>query len=150
MKKLLSDFREFILRGNVIDLAVGIIIGIAFGAIVNSLVNDVIMPPVGRLLGDVDFSNLFVNLTSTHYNSLADARQAGAAVIAYGSFINTIINFLIIAAVLFIIIRLVNATIRRSQKQAAEEAPATKECPFCISKIPLKATRCPNCTSQIS
>lgn len=150
MKKLFSEFREFVLRGNVIDLAVGIIIGIAFGAIVTSLVNDVVMPPVGRLLGNVDFSNLFVNLSGTHYDSLAEARQAGAAVIAYGSFINTVVNFLIIAFVLFIIIRLVNTALRRSQRKAAEQAPVTKECPFCISNIPLKATRCPNCTSQLA
>ena len=104
MKKMAEEFRAFILRGNVMDLAVGIIIGVAFGAIVNSLVNDVIMPPIGRLFGKMDFSGLFINLSGTHYNSLADARQAGAAVIAYGAFINTIINFVIIAFVLFMVI----------------------------------------------
>jgi len=149
MKKLFSDFKDFILRGNVVDLAVGIIIGIAFGAIVNSLVNDIIMPPIGRLLGNVDFSNLFINLSGTSYSSLADARAAGAAVIAYGAFINTIINFLIIAFVLFIIIRLMGRLVRQSQNAQAAAAPPTKECPFCFSNISLKATRCPQCTSQL-
>jgi large conductance mechanosensitive channel len=149
MKKLFFDFKDFILRGNVVDLAVGIIIGIAFGAIVSSLVNDVIMPPIGRLLGNVDFTNLFVNLSDTPYSSLADARAAGAAVIAYGAFINTIINFLIIAFVLFMIIRFMNRLVRQSQKAQVAAAPATKECPFCFSNISLKATRCPQCTSQL-
>ncbi len=149
MKKLFSDFKDFILRGNVVDLAVGIIIGIAFGAIVTSLVNDIIMPPIGRLLGNVDFSNLFINLSGTSYSSLADARAAGAAVIAYGAFINTIINFLIIAFVLFMIIRFMNRLVRQAKKAETAAAPPTKECPFCFSNISLKATRCPQCTSQL-
>jgi len=149
MKKLFAEFREFVLRGNVVDLAVGIIIGVAFGAIVTSLVNDVIMPPIGRLLGKVDFSNLFVNISGTSYNSLSEAKQAGAAVIAYGSFINTLINFLIIAFVLFLIVRAMNKLVRQSQKKQAQAAPITKECPFCASSIPLKAVRCPACTSQL-
>jgi large conductance mechanosensitive channel len=142
----MAEFKDFILRGNVIDMAVGIIIGIAFGAIVTSLVNDVIMPPVGRLLGNVDFSNLFINLSGTRYASLDEARQAGAAVIAYGSFINTIINFLIIALVMFFIIRMTNRVVKR-EKPAP---PATKDCPYCLSGIPVKATRCPNCTSMLN
>ena len=149
MKKMLQDFKDFILRGNVVDLAVGIIIGIAFGAIVTSLVNDIIMPPIGRLLGNADFSDLFANLSGTPYASLADARAAGAAVIAYGAFINTIINFIIIAFVLFLIIRLMNRLVRQSKKAETAAAPATKECPFCASNISLKATRCPQCTSQL-
>lgn len=151
MKNMLKEFKEFILRGNVLDLAIGIIIGVAFGAIVNSLVNDVIMPPVGRLFGKVDFSSLFINLSGTPYNSLADAKQAGAAVIAYGAFINTIINFVIIAFVLFLVIKLVNRMMRLAKpKVEAPTAPTTKECTFCFSKIPIKATRCPQCTSQLT
>jgi large conductance mechanosensitive channel len=149
VKKLAQDFKEFILRGNVIDLAVGIIIGIAFGAIVNSLVNDVIMPPIGKLLGDIDFSNLFVNLSGTDYSSLAEAKAAGAPVIAYGAFINTLINFLIIALVLFIIIRFTNRMIRK-EKTSAAPPPPTKECPYCLTVVPVKATRCPACTSNLA
>jgi large conductance mechanosensitive channel len=138
MKKMLAEFKEFILRGNVLDLAVGIIIGIAFGAIVNSLVNDVIMPPIGRIFGKMDFSSLFINLSGTHYNSLAEAKQAGAAVIAYGAFINTII-------------KLTNRMTRLAKpKVETPTAPKTKECPFCFSNVPVKATRCPQCTSQIT
>jgi large conductance mechanosensitive channel len=151
MKKMLAEFKEFILRGNVLDLAVGIIIGIAFGAIVNSLVNDVIMPPIGRIFGKMDFSSLFINLSGTHYNSLAEAKQAGAAVIAYGAFINTIINFVIIAFVLFMVIKLTNRMTRLAKpKVETPTAPKTKECPFCFSNVPVKATRCPQCTSQIT
>ncbi len=150
MKKMAEEFRAFILRGNVMDLAVGIIIGVAFGAIVNSLVNDVIMPPIGRLFGKMDFSGLFINLSGTHYNSLADARQAGAAVIAYGAFINTIINFVIIAFVLFLVIKVVNRMMALAKPKCEPAAvPVTKDCPFCFSKIPVKATRCPECTSQL-
>jgi large conductance mechanosensitive channel len=151
VKNILKEFKDFILRGNVIDLAVGIIIGVAFGAIVNSLVNDVIMPPVGRLFGKVDFSSLFINLTGTPYNSLADARQAGATVIAYGAFINTVINFVIIAFVLLLVIKAVNRVTRLAKpKSEAAPAPKTKECAFCCSTIPIKATRCPECTSQLA
>lgn len=132
------------------DLAVGIIIGIAFGAIVNSLVNDIVMPPIGRLFGKVDFSNLFINLSGTKYGSLAEARQAGAAVMAYGAFINTIINFVIIAFVLFIVIRLVNRMMSLAKpKCEAPPAPTTRECPFCCSTISIRAVRCPECTSQL-
>ena len=141
---MIKEFKEFILRGNVLDMAVGIIIGIAFGAIVNSIVKDVIMPPIGVLLGNVDFSNLYVNLSGGSYASLEEARQAGAAVIAYGAFINTVINFLIVAVIMFFLIRVFN---RFKKKQ--EVAFSTKDCPYCFSGIPIKATRCPHCTSEI-
>ncbi len=141
---MLKEFREFIARGNVVDMAVGIIIGAAFGKIVSSLVEDVIMPPIGLLLGKVDFSNLFLNLSGQPYPSLAEAKKAGAAVIGYGAFLNNIISFLIVAFAVFLLVKSVNR-IRRK-----EEAPAdTKTCPFCMSSIALGATRCPHCTSQI-
>ena len=152
MKKMMSEFKDFILRGNVMDMAVGIIIGVAFGAIVTSLVNDVIMPPIGLLLGNIDFSNLYINLSGTDYASLSDARAAGAPVIAYGAFINTIINFLIIALVIFLMIRFINNMVKMGKKReeaAAAADPTTRECPFCLSTIAIKATRCPQCTSQL-
>ncbi len=151
MKKMLSEFKDFIQRGNVMDMAVGVIIGIAFGAIVTSLVNDIIMPPIGLLLGGADFSDLYINLSGTDYASLSDAKAAGAAVIAYGAFINTIINFLIIALAVFFMIRVVNNLGKRMKKEEEEApaAPTTKDCPFCFSSIAIKATRCPNCTSQL-
>lgn len=141
---MIKDFKEFIMRGNVLDMAVGIVIGIAFGTIVSSIVNDIIMPPIGLVLGNVDFSSLFVNLSGGDYTSLAEAKKAGAAVIAYGAFINTIINFLLVAIVMFILIRVFN---RFKKKQ--EAAPANKDCPFCFTSISIKATRCPNCTSEL-
>ena len=144
---MLEEFKKFARRGNVIDLAVGFIMGGAFGAIVSSLVNDVIMPPIGLVLGKVDFANLFIDLSGKGYATLAAAKAAGAPTIAYGTFINTVINFVIVAFVLFLLIRQVN---RLAAKPApAPAAPTTKECPFCISSIPIKATRCPNCTSQL-
>lgn len=143
---MIKEFKKFIMRGNVIDLAVGFIMGAAFSAIVNSLVNDVIMPPIGLLLGGVDFSNLFLNLSRAHYSSLAEAKAAGAPTINYGVFINTLINFLIISFVLFILIKIVN---RWTTKPAEPSAPTTKECPFCFTQIPIKAKRCPNCTSEL-
>jgi large conductance mechanosensitive channel len=149
MKKMAQDFKEFILRGNVIDLAVGIIIGIAFGAIVNSLVKDIIMPPIGKVLGNIDFSDLYVNLSGTAYPSLAAAREAGAPVIAYGNFINTIINFLIIAFVLFIIIRATNRFMKKACPLPAPPPPG-QTCPYCQTAVNIKATRCPACTSQLS
>ena len=152
MKKMMSEFKDFILRGNVMDMAVGIIIGVAFGAIVTSLVNDVIMPPIGLLLGNIDFSNLYINLSGTDYASLSDARAAGTPLIAYGAFINTIINFLIIALVIFLMIRGINKMVKMSKKReeaAAAADPTTKECPFCLSTIAIKATLCPQCTSQL-
>jgi len=151
-----KEFREFALRGNVVDLAVGIIIGVAFGAIVTSLVSDMIMPPIGLLLGDVDFRNLFVVLregaTVGPYSSLDAAKAAGAVTINYGVFIITIISFIIIAFAVFMIVRSVNRARRQmeAQKEAVTPAePTTKECPYCLSVIPLKASRCPNCTSQL-
>ena len=151
-----KEFREFIMRGNVVDMAVGIIIGVAFGAIVTSLVGDVIMPPIGLLLGDVDFTNLFVVLkegaTQGPYASLADAKAAGAVTINYGVFIITIISFLIIALVIFLMVRSVNKLRREMEApkvEAAQAEPTTKECPYCFSTINIKAKRCPNCTSQL-
>ena len=144
---MLKEFKEFAMRGNVLDMAVGIIIGAAFGQIVNSFVQDVLMPPIGRLLGHVDFSNLFLNLSETHYNSIAAAKAAGAATLNYGLFLNTVINFLIVAFAVFLLVRQVN---RFAPKPApAAPAPATRDCPFCLSAIPPKATRCPHCTSEV-
>jgi large conductance mechanosensitive channel len=144
---MLKEFKQFAMRGNVLDMAVGIIIGAAFGKIVSSMVDDILMPPIGRLLGGMDFSNFFVALNGQHYDSLAAAKAAGAATINYGIFVNTVINFLIVAFAIFLLVRQVN----RLQKPAPEPAPApaTKECPHCLSTIPAKATRCPHCTSQL-
>jgi len=146
---MLKEFKEFAMRGNVVDMAVGIIIGAAFGAIVKSLVDDVIMPPIGMLMGNVDFSNLYVVLkegaaAAAPYASLADAKKAGAVTINYGIFINSVISFLIVAFAVFMLIRNVN----RLKKEVAP-AVTTKDCPFCASAIPLKATRCPHCTSEL-
>ena len=149
MKIFLSELKEFIMRGNVLDMAVGIIIGLAFGKIVTSLVNDIIMPPIGLVLGNLDFSNLFVNLSGKPFTSMQAAEAAGAPLIKYGVFINALIDFIIVALVVFLIIRLVNKIQHQVKKPVAVE-PATKVCPFCISNIPLPATRCPNCTSQLS
>jgi large conductance mechanosensitive channel len=154
---MLKDFKAFIMRGNVVDMAVGIIIGAAFGTIVSSLVKDVIMPPIGLALGKIDFANLLVVLkqgTPTGpYDSLAAAQAAGAVTINYGTFINTIITFLIIALVVFFFIvrPIAQMHARQQAKQAAPAAePTTKECPFCSTHIPIKASRCPNCTSQLT
>lgn len=147
MKKLLGEFRDFAMRGNVLDLAVGIIIGAAFTTVVNSLVNDILMPPLGALLGGVDFSDLFINLTGGDYDSVAAAKEAGEATINYGLFINAIINFLIVAFAVFMLIRAVNRFMKKPE--AAPAAPSTKECPYCFSTISIKATRCPECTSQL-
>lgn len=145
---MLKEFKEFVMRGNVLDLAVAVIIGAAFGAIVTSMVNDVIMPPVGLLLGKVDFKDLFLSLNGQAYPTLAAAKTAAAPVIAYGLFLNTVINFLIIAFVIFMIVRQAS---RLQRKPAAEPAaPVTKECRFCCSAIPIPATRCPHCTSQLA
>ena len=142
---VLREFREFALRGNVIDLAVGVIVGAAFGKIVSSLVNDIIMPPFGLLLGEVDFSRLYVNLSREHYASLADAKAAGAITVNYGVFLNTIIEFLIISFAIFLVIRQINRWRKRMPV-----APSEKECPFCASSISVKAVRCPQCTSELS
>src|SRR6202045_1833974 len=143
---MMKEFKEFAMRGNVIDMAVGIIIGAAFGQIVTSFVQDVLMPPMGRLLGRVDFSNLFVSLNGQHYDTVAAAKAAGAATINYGLFINTVINFLIVAFAVFLLVRQVN---RLAPKPAPAAAPATRDCPYCLSAVPAKATRCPHCTSEI-
>jgi large conductance mechanosensitive channel len=142
---MLKEFKNFALRGNVIDLAVGVIIGGAFGKIITSFVNDILMPPFGLLLGKVDFANLFIDLSGHGYTSLANAKDAGAATLNYGLFINNIIDFIIMAFVIFLLIR----TINRMQKPAPAPAPNTKPCPHCATDIPLKATRCPNCTSDL-
>jgi len=141
-----KEFRDFAMRGNVVDLAVGIIIGAAFGKIVTSLVNDILMPPIGILLGKVDFSNLFINLSGKPYASIADAKAAGAATINYGLFVNNIIDFIIVAFAVFLLVRQMN---RLTKKPEAAVAPTTKECPYCASTIALKATRCPQCTSAL-
>ncbi len=145
---MFKEFKAFVMRGNVLDMAVGIIIGVAFGKVVTSLVNDVIMPPIGKLLGNVDFSNFFISLSGQHYLTLADARKAGAVTIAYGTFLNTVIEFLIVAFAVFLLIKWVN---RMMPKPAAAPAPpATKDCSYCKMSIPVAATRCPHCTSQLS
>jgi len=153
---MLKEFRQFIMRGNIVDMAVGIIIGIAFGAVVTSLVSDVIMPPIGLLVGNVDFTNLFVVLKNGSpvgpYASLADAKATGAVTINYGVFVIAIISFIIIAFAVFMIIRYVNRLryqMDRQKEEAAQAEPTTKECPYCLSSIPLKASRCPQCTSQL-
>ena len=143
---MFKEFKEFAMRGNVLDMAVGIIIGAAFGQIVTSFVQDVLMPPIGRLLGHVDFSNLFVNLSGAHYPTIAAAKAAGAATLNYGLFLNTIINFLIVAFAVFLLVRQVN---RLAPKPAPAPA-ATRDCPYCLSAIPMKATKCAHCTSELS
>ena len=142
---MFKEFREFAMRGNVVDLAVGVIIGAAFGGIVTSLVNDIIMPPIGLLLGGIDFKDFFIALNGQSYPTLAAAKAAAAPVIAYGSFLNTVINFLIVAFAIFLLIKQVN----RFNRPAPAAAATTKDCPFCMTAIPLKATRCPNCTSEL-
>jgi large conductance mechanosensitive channel len=150
-RTMLKEFREFAMRGNVVDMAVGIIIGAAFGGIVSSFVADVIMPPIGLLLGNVDFANLFLVLkegtVSQPYASLADAKNAGAVTINYGLFLNTVVSFLIVALSVFFVVRSVN-TMKR-EKEVPPAAPTTKECPYCLSVIPLKAVRCAHCTSEL-
>jgi large conductance mechanosensitive channel len=143
---MFKEFKAFIMRGNVLDLAVGVIIGAAFAKIINSLVTDVVLPPIGLLLGKVDFSNLFINLSGTDYKSLADAQAAGAATLNYGLFLNSIINFLIIGFIIYLVIRTAN---KLFIKPPAPAEPTEKDCPFCFSKIPVKAIRCPQCTSHL-
>lgn len=142
-----KEFKAFIMRGNVIDLAVAVVIGGAFGAIVTSFVQDIIMPPIGLLLGKVDFSNLFISLDGQEYASLVAAKEAGAATLNYGLFINTLINFIIIALAIFLVIRAINRLTMKKAEAPAE--PTTKDCPYCATAIPIKASRCPNCTSQL-
>jgi large conductance mechanosensitive channel len=145
---MLKEFKEFAMRGNVIDLAVGVIIGAAFGKIVSSLVQDILMPPIGLLLKNVNFSSLFVALDGKHYESLTDAQKAGAATINYGIFINNVIDFLIVAFCVFLLVHQVNRWTRKPQPAAAE--PTTKECPQCTMTIPVRAKKCPHCTTQIA
>ncbi len=142
---MLKEFREFAVKGNVVDMAVGIIIGAAFGAIVKSLVDDVIMPPIGLLIGRVDFANLYVNLSGGTYGSLGEARDAGAAVIAYGAFLNSVLSFLLVAFAVFLLVKAIN----RLRREEEEAAPETKACPYCKSDIAREAVRCPQCTSEL-
>lgn len=148
---MLKEFKDFAMRGNVADMAVGIIIGAAFGTIVTSLVNDVIMPPIGLLMGNVDFSNIFAVLkegkTPGPYASVAAAKAAGAVTMNMGIFINTVINFIIVAFAIFLLIRNINRL--KKKEEAPPSVPTTKECPYCIVSIPIKATRCPHCTSEL-
>jgi len=143
---MIKEFKEFVIKGNVLDMAVGIIIGAAFGKVVSSFVTDVLMPPIGLLLGKVDFSNLFINLSGKSFESLADAKKAGAATLNYGLFLNTTIDFLIVGFAIFIVVKQVN----RLKREAPAAAPTTRACPFCVTDIPLKATRCPHCTSALT
>lgn len=147
---MFKEFKEFAIKGNVIDMAVGIVIGAAFGTIVNSLVQDLIMPPIGLLLGNVDFSNIFVVLkegkVAGPYASVAAAKAAGAVTINFGVFVNTVISFILIAFAVFVLVRTIN---RLRREEVPPPVPATKECAYCFSAIPIKATRCPNCTSEL-
>ncbi len=142
---MFKEFKAFAMRGNVVDMAVGIILGAAFGRIVTSLVSDVLMPPIGLLLGKVDFSSLFLNISGKSFSTLAEAKAAGAATINYGTFLNSVIDFLIVAFAIFLMVRQIN----RWSAPAAAPAATTKDCTYCCSPIPVKATRCPNCTSNL-
>lgn len=144
--KILKDFKEFAMKGNMIDMAVGIIIGVALGKIVSSLVNDILMPPIGLLLGKMDFSNLFINLSGEYYSSLVAAKEAGISTINYGLFLNHIIDFIIVAFVVFLLIRQINKLKRKEEK---ETKSTTKKCPYCFSTIHQEATRCSSCTLKI-
>ena len=144
---MLKEFKDFAMRGSVVDLAVGVIIGAAFGKIVSSLVDDVIMPPIGRILGHVDFSNLFLNLSDKHYDTLAAAKAAGAPTLNYGVFLNTIINFLIVAFCIFLLVQSIHHWF---EKPAPPAAPTTRDCPQCAMSIPIQAKRCGHCTTQLA
>lgn len=144
---MLKEFKEFALKGNMLDMAIGIILGASFGKIISSFVNDVLMPPIGLALGNVDFSQLYINLSDRTFASLAEAQEAGAPTINYGVFINGVLDFLIVALVLFLVVRQMNRL--RRVEAAPAPAPETKACPFCLSVIPVKATRCPQCTSSL-
>jgi large conductance mechanosensitive channel len=143
---MLKEFREFAIKGNMLDLAMGVILGAAFGGVVSSLVNDMLMPPLGKLLGGVDFTDLFVVLGAGRYPSLQAAKAAGAATLNYGVFINTVINFLVVAWALFFLVKAINVARRPAPAATLTE----RECPFCVSKIPRRATRCPHCTSVLT
>ena len=142
---MFKEFKEFIMRGNVMDLAIGIIIGAAFGKIITSFVSDILMPPIGLVLGNVDFNNLFVTLSGAHHDTLKAAKDAGAVTINYGVFLGTVIDFLIVAFVIFLVIKQIN----RLKRKPEEAAPDSRDCPFCVSSISIKATRCPHCTSEL-
>ncbi len=144
---MFKEFKEFIQKGNVMDLAVGFIMGASFGKIVTSLINDVIMPPIGLLLGKVDFSNLYINLSGRAFETLAEAKKAGAATINYGAFLNTLLEFLVVALAIFAMVKWINSL--RRKPIPAPAVPTTKDCPFCFTAIPIKAVRCPHCTSQL-
>ena len=143
---MLKEFKEFAMRGNVLDLAIGVIIGAAFGAVVTSLVGDIIMPPIGKLMGGLDFKDLFIALNGNTYKSLDEVKKAGVPAIAYGNFINTLVNFLIVSFTVFLLVKQVN---RLREPAPAPAVPETKECRFCSMNIPVKATRCPQCTSDL-
>jgi large conductance mechanosensitive channel len=143
---MIKEFKEFVMKGNVVDMAVGIIIGAAFGSVVTSFVNDLLMPPIGLLLGKVDFSNLFINLSGKTFETLAEAKKAGAATLNYGLFLNTVITFLIVGFAVFLLVKQVN----RLKRNEPAPVPTTRECRFCYTAIPIKATRCPNCTSELT
>ncbi|HYL60300.1 MAG TPA: large-conductance mechanosensitive channel protein MscL [Candidatus Acidoferrales bacterium] len=143
---IISEFKQFVMKGNVVDLAVGFVVGAAFGKIVTSFTNDILMPPIGLALGAVDFSNLFINLSAKHYDTLAAAKAAGAPTLNYGMFINTVIDFLIIAFAVFILVKWIN---RLTGANQAPPAPTTKDCPHCLCAIPIGATRCAHCTSDL-
>jgi large conductance mechanosensitive channel len=149
MKRFIAEFKEFAIRGNVIDLAVGIIIGTAFNNIVNSLIKDIVLPPLGLLLKRVDFSSMYIDLSRGGYHTLAEAQAAGAPTINYGLFFNNLITFLITALAVFLLVKWINR-MRRKEENVSDEAPLTKQCPYCHSSISAKATRCPHCTSQIA
>ncbi len=151
---MIKEFKEFALRGNVMDMAVGIIIGASFGTIVKSLVNDVIMPPIGWLLGGVDFTNFYLTIKAGHpagpYATLVDAQTAGAVTVNFGIFLNAIISFLIVALAMFLLIRAINRLQADDEGADVEDNPTTKDCPYCFSSIPIKASRCAHCTSQLN
>jgi len=144
---MLKEFKAFAMQGNVLDMAIGIIIGAAFGKIVSSLVGDVLMPPIGLLLGNVDFSSLFINLSGQSYASLAEAKAAGAPAVSYGLFINTVIDFIVVAFVIFLLVKQVNRL--KAKPAPAPAVPTTKDCPYCLSTIPIKASRCAHCTVEL-
>ncbi len=146
---IVSEFKEFAMKGNVVDLAVGVIIGGAFGKIVDSLVKDIVMPMMGRLLGGVDFKHLYLDLGSKTFETLEAAEKAGAPIVKYGAFINTMVDFIIIAFAIFVAIKAMNRIKRADSATPVPADPTTRECPHCLSAIPLKATRCPHCTSQL-
>ena len=147
---MFQEFKDFVLRGNVVDMAIGIIIGAAFNGVVNSVVNDIVLPPIGLLLGKVDFANLFIVLSKESVSTLAEAQEAGIPTLNYGLFINTVLDFLIVAFVVFMVMRLINRWHKEKKEVAADNAePEDKDCPFCLTEIPFKATRCAFCTSQL-